>query len=124
MKRILALLAALTLGACQLPDISIGSALGNSPAPLAQTVVDDKALQAAWASFDVALDGINLLADTGYLKPGTPKAIKVADGIDKVTGFLTAAESAAAAGSTKDYGIALANVRGAITQLRAALKGN
>ena len=124
MKRILILLGALTLTACQLPDISIGSGLGQSPAPLAQTVVDDKALSLAWSSFDVALDGINMLADTGYLKPGTPKAIKVADGIDKVTAFLTAAESAAAAGSAKDYNVALANAKGAIVQLRAALKGN
>lgn len=121
MKKLLPLLAALSLGACQLPDISIGSA---SPAPLAQTVVDDKALMAAWQSFDLALDGINILADQKYLVPGTPKAIAVADGIDKVTGFLTAAESAVAAGSTKDYGVALANVRGAIAQLRASLKGN
>lgn len=122
MKHTLILLGALTLSACQLPAIAIGSPA--APAPLAQTVVDDKALAAAWSSFDVALDGINILIDTGYIKPGTAKAIKVADGIDKVTGFLTAAESAAAAGSAKDYGIALANVRGAITQLRAALKGN
>jgi len=123
MKRFLPLLAALSLTACQLPDISIGSAL-QSPAPLANAVIDDKALMAAWQSFDLALDGINKLADLGYLKPGTPKAIAVADGIDKVTGFLTAAESAAAAGSTKDYNVALANVKGAIVQLRASLKGN
>lgn len=121
MKRFLPLLGALSLGACQLPAVSIGSP--TAPAPLAQTVVDDKALLAAWQSFDLALDAINTLADTGYLKPGTPKAIKVADGIDKVTAFLTAAESAAAAGSTRDYNVALANVRGAIAQLRAALKG-
>ncbi len=120
MKRIFILLGALTLGACQLPAFSVAQA----PAPLAQTVVDDKALQAAWSSFDLALDGINTLIDTNYIKPGTPKAIAVADGIDKVTAILTAAESAAAAGSTKDYNIALAQVRGAITQLRAALKGN
>ncbi len=122
MNRALILLGALSLTACQLPAISIGSP--TAPAPLAQTVVDDKALQLAWASFDVALDGINILIDAKVIKPGTPKAIAVADGIDKVTGFLTAAESAAAAGSARDYGAALANVRGAIAQLRAALKGN
>lgn len=121
MKRILPLIAALSLTACQLPAFSLGTPV--SPAPLAQTVVDDKALQAAWQSFDLALDGINLLIDQGYIKPHTPKALAVANGIDKVTRFLTAAESAAAAGSTKDYGVALAEAKGAIVQLRAALKG-
>ena len=120
MKRFLPMLAALSLGACQLPA-TIGMV---SPAPLAQTAIDDKALQAAWASFDVALDGINLLIDNKVIKPGTPKAIKVANGVDKVTAILTAAESAAAAGSSKDYLVALSQVRGAITELRAALKGS
>ena len=120
MKRIVILLGALTLGACQLPA-TFGTV---SPAPLAQTAIDDKALQAAWASFDLALDGINTLIDTNFIKPGTPKAVKVANGIDKVTAILTAAESAAAAGSSKDYLVALSQVRGAITELRAALKGS
>ncbi len=121
MKRLLLIAgASLSLTACQLPNIQIGA---EAPAPLAATVIDDKALMAAWQSFDLALDGINLLADKGYLVPGTAKAIKVADGIDKVTAFLTAAESAVAAGSTKDYAVAMANTRGAIAQLRAALKG-
>lgn len=122
MKRLLILLSALSLGACQLPNIAIGD--GASPAPLAQTTIDDKALSVAWKSFDIALDGINMLIDAKQIVIGSPKAIKVADGVDKVTGFLTAAESAAAAGSSKDYLTALANAQGAITQLRAALKGN
>ena len=116
------ILAALSLTACQLPDISIGSGL-QSPAPLAQTTIDDKALSVAWKSFDIALDGINMMIDAKLIVIGSPKANKIADGIDKVTGFLTAAESAAAAGSSKDYLTALANAQGAITQLRAALKG-
>lgn len=120
MKRFLPLLAALSLSACTLPTLSLGT---QSPAPLAHTTVDDKALDVAWKSFDLALDGIAALRDAGAIKKGTPKAISVANGIDAVSGFLTAAESAAAAGSTTDYGIALANAKSAITQLRAALKG-
>lgn len=122
MKRLLALAAALSLSACTLPQMSIGGA-PQSPAPLAQTTIDDTALMAAWKSFDVALDAINLLIDAKVIKVGSPKAVKIADDIDKVTGFLTAAEAAAAAGSSTDYLVALANVKGAITELRAALKG-
>jgi hypothetical protein len=122
MKRVLiTCLAVLSLSACTLPNISLGT--GTSPAPLAQTVIDDKALSAAWKSFDVALDAINMLVDHKVIAPGTPKARAVADGIDKVTGFLTAAESAAAAGSATDYKVALANASAAIAELRAALKG-
>lgn len=126
MKRLIPILAALSLSACSLPDIHIGSGglpSVSSPAPLAQTVIDDKALDAAWKSFDVALDAINLAIDAGAIKPGTPKAIAVADAIDKVTAILTAAEKAAAAGSSADYVTALINARGAFLDLRAALKG-
>ena len=70
-KRFLPMLAVLSLSACQLPDISIGSGL-QSPAPLAQTVIDDKALMAAWQSFDLALDGIILLRDAGVIKLLSP----------------------------------------------------
>lgn len=121
MKRLMMIGAALSLTACALPSFSLGTP--QSPAPLAQTTIDDKALSAAWKSFDVALDAINLLIDHKVIVPGTPKARAIADGIDKVTGFLTAAESAAAAGSAADYRVALANANGALTQLRTTLKG-
>lgn len=122
MKRFVTILAALSIGACQIPAISIGGP--EAPAPLAQTTIDDTALMTAWKSFDIALDAINMLIDAKQITIGSPKAVKVADGIDRVTAFLTAAESAAAAGSTKDYMVALANAKGAITDLRAALKGS
>lgn len=122
MKRLVLLFAALSLSACSLIPASLFTAPA-APAPLAQTVIDDKALSAAWKSFDVALDAINLLIDHKVITPGTPKARAIADGIDKVTGFLTAAEIAAAAGSTTDYKVALANAGAALIQLRSTLKG-
>ena len=115
--RLLAALAALSLAACQLPAVST-----QAPAPLAQTTIDDKALDVAWKSLDAALDGINLALD---LKPsliGTPAAKRVADGIDAVTAALTAAEHAAAAGSTTDYAKALAEAKSAYAELRLALQ--
>lgn len=130
--KLLAPLIALSLSACFPSGLFTAPA---SPAPLAQTVIDDKALLVAWKSFDVALDGINVAMDfcegalgssiskCAALKPGSPSANRLADAIDKVTGFLTAAEKAAVAGSAADYRVALANAMGALTDLRAALKG-
>lgn len=121
MKRLIPLLAALALGACTLPSFSLGAP--TAPAPLAQTVIDDKALSAAWKSFDVALDAINLAIDAKVIQIGSPKAVKIADAIDRVTAALSAAESAAAAGSSTDYLAALNHARSALDQLRFALKG-
>lgn len=123
MKRfLLAATAALSLSACALPSFSMGTA-AQSPAPLAQTTIDDTALSTAWKSFDVALDAINLAIDAHAITPGSAKAVSIANAVDKVTKFLTAAESAAAAGSATDYKVALANASAAITEMRSALKG-
>ncbi len=121
MKRLLlALGVVLSLNACALPSFSLGA---PAPAPLAQTTIDDTALSAAWKAFDVALDAINLAIDAGAIKVGSPKAIKIADAIDRVTAALTAAEAAAAAASTTSYKTALIEARTALGALRAALKG-
>lgn len=120
MKRLILIAAALSLPACALPSFSLGTA----PTPLASTVVDDKALDAAWRSFDIALDALDLWMDAKPSVIGTPKAIKIADGIDKVTTLLTAAEKAASAGSTKDYAEALTDAKAALVELRVAMKGN
>lgn len=124
MKRLLTTICvALALTGCTLPSFSLGS-VAQSPAPLAQTVIDDKALDAAWRSFDIALDAIDLLIDRKVIVPGSPKAVKIADAIDRVTALLTAAEKAAAAGSTTDYAKALVDAKGALVELRVALKGS
>lgn len=131
MKRLLtSICVALALTGCAVPSLTVGA--GQAPAPLAATTFDDSALSAAWKSFDVALDGINLAMDAcrtsslsvcGRIKPGSASAVRIANAIDSVTGFLTAAENAAAAASTTDYKLALVNARSALTELRAALKG-
>lgn len=121
--RTLLVVIALLLNACTLPSFSMGAAPLQSPAPLAQTTIDDTALLTAWKTFDLALDAINLAIDHNLIAIGSPKANAIADAIDKVTKFLTAAESAAAAGSATDYKVALANASAAITEMRSALKG-
>lgn len=120
MKRMIIAIS-LALSACTLPSFSLGGP--SAPAPLAQTAIDDKALSAAWKSFDVALDAINLAIDAKAIQVGSPKATKIADAIDRVTAALTAAESAASAGSSSDYLTAINHARAALDQLRIALKG-
>lgn len=121
MKKLI-LVAALALSACTLPSFSLGGAT-TAPAPLAATTIDDTALSAAWKAFDAVLDAIDLWKAAKPSVKGTPQAIAVADAIDKTTHFLTAAEAAAAAGSTKDYLVALANAKQALIELHLALKG-
>ena len=123
MKRLLTFLTAFSLCACQLPAFSLGTP-PVSPAPLAQTTIDDKALETAWKTFDLALDGINIMGDRGLIVPGSPKGKAVAAGIRKVNAALIAAERFAIAGSTTSYNEALTEAGTAIAELRAALKGN
>jgi hypothetical protein len=127
-KKLLTAFLAICLTACAVPNYSLG---GPPPVPLAATTIDDSGLSAAWKSFDLALDAIDLLRNSGIIKVGSPKAVRIADGIDAVTAALTAAESAAnAASNPTDYAAALVAYRKALSdakiamlQLRAALKG-
>lgn len=92
-----------------------------APAPLQKTVIDDVALKTLWQVFDVTLDGIKLLREAGVLVVGSPKALKVANGIDHTAIALNAAEMAIAAGSTVSYGVALTAAMAAIAELKLAL---
>lgn len=123
MKKSILMALALSLSACG----AIPASVAQSPAPLASTTIDDRALTTAWKSFDAALDAINLAMDAKPSLIGTPGAKRLADAIDAVSATLSAAESAAAAGSATDYGVAIAKSKDALTQMRqaiAALKGN
>lgn len=119
MKRFLTILAAATaLSACSTPFV-IGPQA--APAPLAATTIDDRALMAAWRTFDAALDAINLYMDAKPSAIGTPGAVRLANAVDAVSAALTAAESAAAAGSATDYATAIAKAKDALTEMRAAI---
>ena len=110
--------AMLCLSACS----GIPVTMTEAPAPLAQTTVDDKALETAWKSFDAALDAVNLVLDIKPSLIGTPGARRLADAIDATSLALTSAESAAAAGSAKDYAIAIAQAKGSLSEMRMAIQ--
>lgn len=115
MKRLFLAVAALSLGACQMP------AIGVAPAPLAATTIDDSALLTAWKAHAALQDALNLYMDAKPSVIGTPGAKRVADINDAITAALSAAESAAAAGSSTDYLVALAKAKEALGQMRTAL---
>lgn len=117
MKIIATLCLALSLGGCAIP-----AALAPvAPAPLAATTIDDRALSAAWKSHELLQDAINLYLDAKPAAVGTPAARRVAAVNDAITAALTAAESAAAAGSTTNYLTALADAGRALAEMRGAL---
>lgn len=123
MKKLIPLVA-LLLSACSTPFVFGPS---QAPAPLAATTIDDRALMTAWKTFDAALDAINLYMDAKPSIIGTPGAIRLANAVDAVSAALTAAESAAAAGSSTDYATAIAQGKNALTEMRqaiSALKGS
>lgn len=121
MKIAFTLCAALALSGCAIPAVTVGGGLPAAPAPLAKTTIDDRALSAAWKSHDLLQDALNLYLDAKPAVIGTPAARRVADVNDAITAALTAAESAAAAGSTDNYLMALAKAKMALTEMRAAL---
>lgn len=122
MKLLLIPLAALSLSGCA----GLGALMTapQAPAPLARTTIDDTALEAAWRSFDVALDALNALGDAGVIVPGSERGRAVAQGIRKVNRALAAAERFAAAGSATDYATALAEAVGGMNEIRAAIGSN
>ena len=119
-KLMLAAMLAMTvpLAAC---DPSLGV---KSPAPLAQTTVDEKSLMAALNAFDVLLTAIDGLRDAGDLVPGSPKALKVKALIEVAQDGLNTAKAVRDGLSTEDPALALDRATSAFRQITALLKGN
>jgi len=70
------------------------SILSNDHALLASTLTDEKALYACEAAMYGADAAAGAAVDAGLLKPGSPEALKVADGLDEAHKALEAARSA------------------------------
>lgn len=121
MNRIFAAFAlafsALSLSACSgfLEDVS------SAPAPLEQTVIDERGLVLALETFDTTLTSVDILIETGYITPGSEKALQIADYIDSAKAWLQVASRAQRAGSTASYAEAITNARSAIAGVKAIL---
>lgn len=118
MKRIiLAAALALSLPGC--------ATLTDTPtAPLAQTHIDEQALTAAYASFDVVLTAVDGLILAGAIQPGTPKALQIKALIQKAQDGLNTARAVREGLSQDNPVLALEKATDAFRQITALLKGN
>lgn len=117
MKHIHLALAALCLTACN-PATLV------EPAPLNQTVIDEKGLIVALQTFDTALTAIDRLIAAGVIVPGSPRAIQIADAISIAKRAYAAASAAQRVGNSASYLSAMAQAQTAIGQISVLLKGN
>ena len=92
--------------------------------PLAQTHIDEQALTAAYASFDVVLTAVDGLIVAGAIQPGTPKALQVKDLIQKAQDGLNTARAVREGLSQENPVKALTSATDAFRQITALLKGN
>lgn len=99
--------AALSMAACN----GLGGVLAPDRGALEQTVLDEKAMIIA----EVSIQGVNLTAeaalDAGLLKPGSPRATGIADGLDDAKAALDLARAAYDAGDAKAYGDKIAAIQ-------------
>jgi hypothetical protein len=119
MKKILVALSALSLVAC-----APGTSILSAPAPLAQTAMDEKALIVALQTFDVVLTAVDRLVAAGVIKPGSPRAIQIADAIRTARLACQAAVAAHHAGNSTSYFTAISQAQTAIGQINLLIKGS
>lgn len=119
MKKIMIALAALSLTSCALVDKIV-----SSPAPLAQTAIDEKGLIIALQTFDTVLSAVDRLIAAGVIKPGTPRAIQIADAIQTAKRAYQAASAAQRVGNSAAYSTAIANASAAIGHINLLIKGS
>lgn len=124
--RSIILVLALALVACgpTAPPASDGSTPVVSAVPGADAVcstIDASKLDLALRAYDAALDAINVLATTPVLKPGSARAIAVANANDRVLAAFKAADAAHKACNATSYSAALNAAQAAIADVRAAI---
>lgn len=110
MKRAL-IAVALALSACTPTTVT------TAPAPLNQTVIDEKGLIAAVNTAQAIRTVVDFLRDSGKLVPGTPLALQVQEGLRALRDGLNGAAAARQAGSTTSYAVAIAKASEAAVTL-------
>lgn len=93
------------------------------PAPLNRTVIDEKGLLFAFQTFDTAVTAVEELIKAGVIVPGSPRALALANWIDKGSLALQAASAAQRAGSATDYLTAIGDARVAVSNIAQLVKG-
>jgi hypothetical protein len=93
----------------------------QSPAPLAGSITDDRAIRYAFLTLDTMASLADAGIKAGWLVPGSDKALSVAKGLDTVRNALNAASHAQRAGSLTDYQQAFDEAMKAMKDVQKAL---
>jgi hypothetical protein len=124
MKKLLAALVALSLTSCT----TFPAVPGFDPAvPAPLAAASNKAIPAlitAWRAYDAILTAVDALQAAGVLRPGTPRALAVADGLERALNALNAATAAVRAGNAANFTDAMALAQQAFADARAAIGGS
>lgn len=118
MKKLLLAVTAVSLAGCQ-PGVDSG--LSSASTVESASTRAGQALVVSWRAFDAILTAVEALRDGGVLRPGTPRAIRVADMIDTARSALDAATAAQQAGNGAGFTEALQRAQQAFSGIRTAL---
>ena len=120
-RNAVAALAALSLAGCTTfpadPGINTSGTLETAQTRAGQTLV------IAWRAFDALLTAVDGLQAAGAITAGSPRALRIADGLDRARNALNAATDALRAGNQADYTQALALAQAALGEARSAIGG-
>lgn len=126
MKKLLSALVALSLTSCAtfpavpgLPDLSNPqSAIGST------TNKAVPALMTAWRGYDAILTAVQALRAAGVIQQGSPKALRIADALERALNALNAATNAVRAGNETSFIGAMELARQAFTDAQSAIGGS
>lgn len=110
---------ALSVSGCATTELGVGA----SPAPLQQSVADEKALIYSYESYDALLTVVDKALDAGLIVPGTARALSIRNNLIRVKAALNAASAARRAGSVAEYDRAFTEAAEAMRLAKLAIKG-
>jgi len=119
--------AALSLAACGAtgPVASTGPAPAQPTAsaitPLANTTIDDKAIVLAYEALEVAASAVDELLVAQVIKPGSPAALRIADGLSSAKTWLSVAGQAQKAAQADNAAVALLQASSALAGVYSAI---
>jgi hypothetical protein len=116
------LLIALSLSCVSLS--ACNPAILAKPAPLATTTIDEKTLILSLQTFDTVLTAVDKLVAAGVIKPGSPRALQIANAIQTAKTAYQAASAAQRVGNSSSYFAALLQAQGALAQINLLVKGS
>lgn len=101
---------------------AIDAAGAQAPAPLAGTLLDERAVAMAIDAADGIASGVDMMVAGGLLVPGTPTALTIKAGLVELRRWLPVAASAQKAGNAASYAEAMRESAKAFSAIKSALK--